>query len=60
MTQIAAPSSSNGLGEILTSVGTITQLQLDEALRQCRPDQRDLCEVLVRLGHITEEKFLRK
>jgi len=59
MTPADAPASAKGLGEMLTSVGALTQAQLDEALRQCEPDQRDLCEILVRLGHITEEKFLQ-
>ena len=47
------------LGEILVRIGVITREQLDEALKHCDPDQKNLGQILVGLGYASEEKMLK-
>jgi type IV pilus assembly protein PilB len=47
------------LGDILVTMGIIKPEQLQEALKQCQPDQKDLGQVLVGMGYTTEEKIIK-
>ncbi len=43
------------LGEVLLRSGSITELQLEQALQEQQRSKRPLGEVLIRLGHLTDE-----
>ena len=45
------------LGEVLVELGVLTRAQMEVALQQAAPDQRNLGAVIVSLGYATEEKI---
>ena len=45
------------IGDILVRLGVITPAQLEQALAECDPDQKNLGQILVALGFATEEKI---
>lgn len=47
------------LGQVLVQVGVITPAQLEIALKECDPGQKNLGQILVSLGFTTEEKILK-
>jgi len=47
------------MGDVLVRIGVISAAQLEAALKQTTPDQKNLGQVLVALGFATEEHILK-